>query len=56
MSNDIDPHITEKYEIKRRLGKGVCCCFTILLLFYLMFVLLCSGVKCENLLINFIWF
>ena len=23
MSNDIDPHITEKYEIKRRLGKGV---------------------------------
>uniref|UniRef100_H2YYZ9 Mitogen-activated protein kinase 15 n=1 Tax=Ciona savignyi TaxID=51511 RepID=H2YYZ9_CIOSA len=22
MSNDIDPHITEKYEIKRRLGKG----------------------------------
>jgi len=22
MSNDIDPHVTEKYEIKRRLGKG----------------------------------
>lgn len=22
MSNDIDPHITEKYDIKRRLGKG----------------------------------
>ena len=25
MSNDIDPHITERYEIKRRLGKGVSC-------------------------------
>ena len=29
MSNDIDPHITKKYEIKRRLGKGVS--------FYLLF-------------------
>lgn len=27
MSNDIDPHITAKYEIKRRLGKGVICQF-----------------------------
>lgn len=27
MSAEIDAHITKKYEIKKRLGKGVCSLF-----------------------------
>ena len=33
MSADIEGHITEKYEIKKRLGKGVSCGNTVNMLY-----------------------
>lgn len=33
-TSDVEPHITKKYEIKKRLGKGVCSLRSSIIEFY----------------------
>ena len=48
MSAEIDAHITKKYEIKKRLGKGVRSSFVLLKFGAIRAILLFGASSCDN--------